>query len=182
MKGWRLTRQVSSKLTPSYKCETALTYVPQNVIAVIEAHPIKKIKTEWVALTESSNNVRQVAAGDVPGASKVESTATASRQSHKGAAVPKNPQAKLKATKDNLPLIMQNNPNKKWSKVVLPCILLWYEDQANVWSIKKADLEDVIINVVCYVYPSLVGDKSNLVQMQHGGCIYDLVCTALPPL
>ncbi|KAN0096961.1 hypothetical protein V8E55_001407, partial [Tylopilus felleus] len=80
-----------------------------------------------------------------------------------------------KATKDNLPLIMQNNPDKKWSKVVLPCILLWYGDQANVWSIKKADLDDIIINVVCYVYPSLVGDKSNLVQMQHGGCIYDLV-------
>ena len=149
---------------------------------LLSSKSIKKIKTEWVALAESGNNVCQVATGDVPGASEVESTATASRQSCKGAAVPKNPQAKLKATKDNLPLIMQNNPNKKWSKVVLPCILLWYGDQANVWSIKKADLEDVIINVVCYVYSSLVGDKSNLVQMQHGGCIYDLVCTALPPL
>ncbi|KAN0082911.1 hypothetical protein V8E55_008706 [Tylopilus felleus] len=74
---------------------------------------------------------------------------------------------------------MQNDPDKKWSKVVLPCILLWYGDQANVWSIKEADLEDVIVNVVCYVYPSLVGDESNLVQMQHGGCIYDLAVQRL---
>ena len=38
LKEWRLTRQVSSKLTPSYICETALTYVPQNAIAVIKVN------------------------------------------------------------------------------------------------------------------------------------------------
>ena len=34
--------------------------------------------------------------------------------------------------KANLSLLMQNNPNDKWSKNVLPSVILWYGNQGNV--------------------------------------------------
>ncbi|KAH0838764.1 hypothetical protein J3R83DRAFT_7139 [Lanmaoa asiatica] len=165
--GRRLTRQVSSNL---YMVKRDSPHVPQNAIAVIEAPPIKKIKTESA---ESSNNVRQSVTGNPNALGEIASMPVALRRSRKGSSMPKNP--RVKATKGDLPPLMQNDPDDKWSKNVLPSVILWYGDQASVWSIKESDLEDVLIAVVGVIYPSF-GDID---EMKHGGHIYDLAVQRL---
>ena len=83
----------------------------------------------------------------------------------------KNP--RVKTTKANLPLLIQNDPDDKWSKNVLPSVILWYGDQGNVWSIKESELERVLTAIIDVVYPSF----DEIDEMKQGGHIYNLVRT-----
>ncbi|KAN0088048.1 hypothetical protein V8E55_006669 [Tylopilus felleus] len=138
---------------------------PQHAIAVIEGPPIKKVKSERL---ESGPNVRQLVSGT---SRETASTPVASRSSRKG--LPKT--SRVKATKNNLPPLMKNDPEDKWSKNVLPSIVLWYGDQANVWSVKETDLERVLVAVIGVVYPSF----DDLDEMKQGGHIYELALQRL---
>lgn len=140
---------------------TLISCSPQHAIAVIEGPPIKKVKSEQL---ESGPNVRQLVSGT---SRETASTPVASRSSQKG--LPKT--SRVKATKNNLPPLMKNDPEDEWSKNVLPSIVLWYGDQANVWSVKETDLERVLVAVIGVVYPSF----DDLDEMKQGGHIYELV-------
>ncbi|KAG6371948.1 hypothetical protein JVT61DRAFT_8962 [Boletus reticuloceps] len=143
----------------------------QNAVAIIEAPPIKKIKTESV---EGADNVGQSITGNAPSGEIATTPACTTARFHKGSSVPKN--ARTKATKGDLPPLMQNDPDGKWTKNVLPSIILWYGDQASVWNIKDSDLEHVLISIVGVVYPSFADiDEMKL----EGGHIYDLAVQRL---
>lgn len=139
----------------------------QNAIAVIEAPPNKKIKIEW---SESGNDLRDNVSCETANAS----TSRGSRKGVDGTPGPKQKNPRVKTTKNNLPLLMQDDPENKWSKIVLPSVILWYGDQENVWNVKEPDLEHALLHIISVVYPTF----SELKEMKHGGHVYNLVRTA----
>ncbi|KAH0834699.1 hypothetical protein J3R83DRAFT_10226 [Lanmaoa asiatica] len=78
--------------------------------------------------------------------------------------------------KSNLPPPLQDDPEDKWSNIVLPSLLLWCGDQANVWTVADSDLTHVLIAIIRHVYPSF-----NLTHndVKHGSVIYNLACQRL---
>ena len=121
-------------------------------MGVIEALPKKKIKTEKVESGSSGlcQSVTSVA-------SSVATThAVSLRKSRK--AVPKEPanaggSRVTRSMKSDLPPELQDDPEDKWTNVVLPSLLMWCGDQANVWTIANSDLTCVLIAIIQHVYP-----------------------------
>ena len=79
--------------------------------------------------------------------------------------------AKGRVTKTQLPDLMRNNREDKFTKVVLPSLLLWYGDHKDVWSISEEELLSTLKAIVKVVYPAY-GD---LDMITHRSTIYGLV-------
>ncbi|KAH0837813.1 hypothetical protein J3R83DRAFT_6018, partial [Lanmaoa asiatica] len=59
-----------------------------------------------------------------------------------------------KSTKSDLPPPLQDDPEDKWLNIVLPSLLLWCGDQANVWTVADSNLTHVLVAIIRHVYPS----------------------------
>lgn len=145
------------------------SYDPQTAVSVIEAHPDKKIKIEKVGNGDNGLYQASVAV--------THAQVVSSRKSRKAIPKPAAGGSRLKSTKSDLPPQLQDDPEDKWSNIVLPSLLLWCGDQANVWTISDSDLAHVLVAIIHHVYPSF-----NLTQsdVNHGSPIYKLVC--FPPV
>ncbi|KAI6006145.1 hypothetical protein EDC04DRAFT_2611534 [Pisolithus marmoratus] len=75
-----------------------------------------------------------------------------------------------KATKLDLPPLLCNDCNHKFTKNILPSLLLWYGDEANIWSISKENLVHVLKAIIWVVDPMF--DKFD--EIHHGMAIYGL--------
>jgi len=177
----RLTSKVKTGRSIYNEIDSPL---PQTAVGVIETHPTnwKKVKLEGV---ENGNRTHMLTEmdctdlGEQPVASTSKSLAiarqghgVASRRSRKAA---KGSAVVTKATKADLPPLMLDDINDKWTTVVLPCLILWYGDQDNVWSIQEADLSHVLVAIVQVVYPTY--DKIN--EIQYSNPLYSLVRTII---
>lgn len=143
---------------------------PQTAVGVVEALPNKKIKTEKVG--SGNKRLRSIASDDVPAVAITH--AVSSRKSRRKV-VSKEPLArgsKVRSTKSDLPQELQDDPEDKWSNVVLPCLLLWCGDQTNIWTITDNDLTRVLATIIRHVYPSFDVRQSDIT---HGSAIYNLV-------
>ncbi|KAG9312036.1 hypothetical protein JVU11DRAFT_7315 [Chiua virens] len=140
-------------------------HAQQNAIVVIETHPIKKVKTEQA---DSSDKMDDSDIGDasIPMASMVES---------RNVFTPSKNRSRAKTTKNDLPLLMQDDLEDKWSKNVLPSVILWYGDQPNVWNINESKLEHVLAAVITVVYPTFNEPK----ELKHRGHVYNLAVQQL---
>ncbi|KIK17802.1 hypothetical protein PISMIDRAFT_14835 [Pisolithus microcarpus 441] len=82
---------------------------------------------------------------------------------------------KGKATKLDLPPLLHNDCNLKFTKNILPSLLIWYGDEANIWSTSKEDLIHVLKAIIWVVYPMF--DKFD--KIHHGMAIYKLIIQQL---
>ena len=78
---------------------------------------------------------------------------------------------KRKYTRSDLPDLMQEAAEDKWSKKVIPSLILWYGDEENVWSVDEEDLSHVLAAIIKTVYPTF----NKLDEIKHGLPIYSLV-------
>ncbi|KAG9310565.1 hypothetical protein JVU11DRAFT_9118 [Chiua virens] len=78
--------------------------------------------------------------------------------------------AVIKATKGDLPSLMQDDGEDKWTKAILQSLILWYGDQENVWAVQQAELSRVLTSIVQFVYPTY--DRVH--EIKHGSPIYTL--------
>lgn len=76
---------------------------------------------------------------------------------------------KRKYTKSDLPELIREDAEDKWSKKVIPSLILWYGK--NVWSVIEEDLSHVLIVIMKAVYPVF----TKLDEIKYGLPIYGLV-------
>lgn len=68
---------------------------------------------------------------------------------------------------------MRNDTEDKFSRVLLPSLLLWYGDCEDVWSINEQELISALKAIIKVVFPSGT-DELNMIT--HKSPIYGLVC------
>ena len=76
---------------------------------------------------------------------------------------PKSSRGGSRFTNNNLPSILLSN--RKWSKKVLPTLLLWLGDQPNIWSVPERDLIHAlqeIIKVIILEFTDLQDIRPNM--------------------
>lgn len=80
---------------------------------------------------------------------------------------------KGKLKKNDLPQPMWEDMKEKFMKVVLPSLVLWYGDEANIWSYSEESLANALAVIIGVVYPAF--EKFD--KIGYGSAIYTLVCS-----
>ncbi|KAH0834165.1 hypothetical protein J3R83DRAFT_11471 [Lanmaoa asiatica] len=133
----------------------------KTAVGIVKAPPKKKVKTEK---TGSGNSVTPLKKSRKISPKGTNVDASASLET---------PISKAKSTKGDLPPLLQDDPDDKWSNIILPTLLLWFGDQQCIWSIPDDELTRVLVAIVKHVYRSKsVSELQH--EIRHGSAIYNL--------
>ncbi|KAH0827333.1 hypothetical protein J3R83DRAFT_3961 [Lanmaoa asiatica] len=140
--------------------------VLQTTMAVVEAPPLKKLKTERLDNGTPIKAIKTKCAE-----SSLRPSTAEANVGHADASQPhKSVTSRGKQKKVNLPPLLQEDIQDKSTKVVLPSLVLWYGDQENVWSYSKEELTHMLISIICIMYPTF--DEFD--KVGYGSTIYAL--------
>ncbi|KAG6373288.1 hypothetical protein JVT61DRAFT_6417 [Boletus reticuloceps] len=132
-----------------------LSMISNTTIGIVEASPLKRVKTDRCMGKGNRDSMTQPQA-------IIDSHPTAARKVSKG--------VKRKHIKSDLPEPMQKDADDKWSKTILPCLIMWYGDQDNVWSVVEDELSHVLSAITEIIYPMV--DKQD--EFKYGSAVYGL--------
>ena len=104
---------------------------------------MKKVKPEKVGHRRSQASISSITPSAV--------SSEAGMPTDNSLPKPKSSRSGSRFTNNNLPSILLSN--RKWSKKVLPTLLLWLGDQPNVWSVPERDLIHALREIIKVIIP-----------------------------
>ncbi|KAF8547222.1 hypothetical protein OG21DRAFT_1490408 [Imleria badia] len=129
----------------------------KTAVGVVDGALFKKVKTNAAGTGDNVTQAVTSAKGITHAVSSRKATSAVT--------------SKRKYTKSDLPELMRDDTEDKWSKKVIPSLILWYGDERNIWSVGEEDLSSVLARIIKVVYPTF--NKPD--EINYGLPIYGLV-------